>query len=90
MSSHPAVLMCAVVGVPHAEWGEAILAEVVLRPKQKVGEDELIAHAKRVAGSYRAPKRIVFVEQLPLSSVGKVVRKDVRSKYWHDQLRKVN
>jgi fatty-acyl-CoA synthase len=90
LTSHPAVLMCAVVGVPHADWGEAILAEVVLRPQQNVGEDELIAHAKRVAGSYKAPKRIVFVDQLPLSSVGKVIRKDVRNKYWSDQMRQVN
>jgi acyl-CoA synthetase (AMP-forming)/AMP-acid ligase II len=55
----------------------------------RVAADELIAHVKRAIGSYKAPKSIVFVDQLPVSSVGKVLRKDVRAKYWQAGSRQI-
>jgi acyl-CoA synthetase (AMP-forming)/AMP-acid ligase II len=87
LSEHPAVLLSAAVGVPDAEWGEAIHADVVLRGGQVVSENELITHANAVLGSYKAPKTIRFVEQLPLSPVGKVLRRAVREPYWVGQQR---
>jgi acyl-CoA synthetase (AMP-forming)/AMP-acid ligase II len=89
LCSHPVVLMAAVVGVPHPDWGEAVHGEVVCRPNVRVAADELIAHVKRAIGSYKAPKSIVFVDQLPVSSVGKVLRKDVRAKYWQAGSRQI-
>jgi acyl-CoA synthetase (AMP-forming)/AMP-acid ligase II len=91
LASHPAVLMSAVVGVPHADWGEAVHAEVVLRPGAgaNASADQLIAHVKGRLGSYKAPKSISLVEQLPLSVVGKVLRRHVRDKYWQDEQRQV-
>jgi fatty-acyl-CoA synthase len=90
LSEHPAVLMSAVVGVPHPEWGEAVHAEVILREGRAVSADELIAHAKTKIGSYKAPKTIRFVDELPLSPVGKVLRRHVRAPYWERQERRVN
>ncbi|KML19801.1 MULTISPECIES: class I adenylate-forming enzyme family protein [Burkholderia] len=90
LASHPAVMMCAVVGIPHQEWGEAVHAEVVLRPGALVEAAELIAHAKEKLGSYKAPKSIVFVEQLPTSVVGKVLRRVVKDRYWQNMQRKVS
>jgi len=90
LASHPAVLMSAVVGIPHPEWGEAVHAEVVLRPGASVEAAELIAHAKEKLGSYKAPKSIVFVEQLPTSAVGKMLRRTVREKYWKNMQRMVS
>ena len=89
LCSHPAVLMCAVVGIPHPEWGEAVLAEVIRRPGADVTAQELAAHVKHSIGNYKAPKEVVFVEHLPVSSVGKVIRKDVRAKYWQGSCRRV-
>jgi fatty-acyl-CoA synthase len=89
LSSHPAVLMSAVVGVPHEEWGEAVHAEVVLKAGAQVHAADLIAHVKLHIGAYKAPKSIEFVPELPLSVVGKVLRRQVREKYWKDRQRNV-
>lgn len=89
LASHPAVLMAAVVGVPHAEWGEAVHAEITLRAGATVPASELIAHAKASLGGYKTPKTLVFVKSLPMSVVGKVLRRQVREKYWQGQDRKV-
>ncbi|WP_339783027.1 AMP-binding protein [uncultured Marinobacter sp.] len=82
LNSHPSVLMAAVVGIPHEEWGEAVHAEVVLRGDENVTEAELISHVKSLIGSYKAPKTILVVEQVPTSVVGKVLRRKVREQYW--------
>ena len=89
LASHPAVSMAAVVGVPHAEWGEAVHAEVVLRAGASVTAEELIALTKARLGGYKTPKTVVFVDQLPTSVVGKVLRRKVKEKYWQGSGRKV-
>ena len=89
LASHPAVLMSAVVGVPHEEWGEAVHAEVLLRAGSVATAAELIEHAKATLGGYKTPKTLVFVDTLPTSVVGKVLRRQVREKYWQGQDRKV-
>lgn len=90
MAEHPAVLMSAVVGRPHPEWGEAVHAEVVLRDGLDVSEQELIDHVKHRLGSYKAPKSVAFVAALPLSPVGKVLRREVRERYWAQATRSIN
>jgi len=89
LSEHPAVLMCAVVGVPHPDWGEAVHAEVILRQDVTISADGLIDHVKARLGSYKAPKTIKFVDELPLSAVGKVLRRQVKERYWGGQDRRV-
>ena len=82
LAEHPAVLMSAVVGIPHPDWGEAVHAEVILCDGATATEEALIAHAKQRLGAYKAPKTVTFVSELPLSSVGKVLRRQVRQRYW--------
>lgn len=89
LAAHPSVMMAAVVGIPHAEWGEAVHAEVVLRKGETVSAETLIAHARARLGGYKAPKSLVFVDELPTSVVGKILRRQVREKYWQDALRKI-
>ncbi|MEM1578791.1 MAG: AMP-binding protein [Archaeoglobaceae archaeon] len=83
LNSHPAVAISCVIGIPHPEWGEAVHAEVVLKEGAIVSEEELKRFCKEKGlASYKVPKSITFVRELPLSPVGKVLRRFVREKYW--------
>jgi acyl-CoA synthetase (AMP-forming)/AMP-acid ligase II len=89
LTEHDAISAAAVVGVPHPDWGEAVHAEVVLRPGAAATPEEVIAFAKERLG-YKAPKTVSIVGDLPVSAVGKVLRRQVRAKYWAGQARGIN
>jgi acyl-CoA synthetase (AMP-forming)/AMP-acid ligase II len=90
LNAHPAVLMSAVIGIPHEDWGEAIHAEVILKEHANVEASELVDFCKERKGKYKAPKTVAFVQELPVSAVGKVLRRKVREKYWTGEERQVH
>ncbi|HET8911357.1 MAG TPA: AMP-binding protein, partial [Ktedonobacteraceae bacterium] len=90
LSSHPAVLECAVVGVPDEYWGEAVKAFVVLVPGKSVTMDDLIYHCRTVIAGYKCPRFLDFVEDLPKSGAGKVLKRELRDRHWQNRKRKVN
>lgn len=77
--THPAVQQAAVVGVPHPKWGEEVRALVVLRPGVEASEAELIEWVKVRKGSVMAPKKIAFVNGIPVTNLGKVDKKAIRA-----------
>lgn len=85
----PEVQDCAVVGVPDEKWGEAVKAVIELNPGQTLDEQAVIARCKEKLGSVKAPKSVDFWETLPRSTVGKVLKRDIREKYWAGKTRKI-
>lgn len=76
---HAAVSDAVVVGVPHVDWGETVVAAVVLETGATVAEDELRDHVRSVLRSARTPERIQFRDALPTTDTGKVLRRTVRA-----------
>jgi long-chain acyl-CoA synthetase len=81
LSRHPAVSVCAVIGIPSAQWGESVHAVVVLKPDMQGSEEELRAHCRSLIAGYKCPKTIEFRSTMPLSAAGKVVKAQLRKAY---------
>ncbi|MNS04141.1 Long-chain-fatty-acid--CoA ligase [compost metagenome] len=82
IASHPAVAACAVIGIPCAQWGEAVHAVVVLKPDNQVVDAQIIEHCRRQIAGYKTPKSVEFRTSLPLSGAGKVLKRDLREPFW--------
>lgn len=78
LATHPGVDMVAVVGVPDPYWGEAICAVVVPRADCVPTAEELINHVRQRISPFKRPRRVVFVEQLPMTGNGKIAKDKVR------------
>ncbi|NGP04453.1 AMP-binding protein [Rhodococcus sp. 14C212] len=81
IGAHPAVLECAVIGIPDDEWGEVVKAVVVLKPGHTATEQEIIDTAKRNLASYQKPRSVDFVDALPKAPTGKIMKRDLRAPY---------
>ena len=82
---HPAVSEASVVGVPHEVWGEAVKALVVLASGETATEDDLIRFVGETLADYKKPKSVDFVDELPRNAYGKVLRRELRARYWNPQ-----
>jgi len=78
---NPAVADCAVIGLPDPKWGENVHAVVVLKPGMSLTEAEVIDFCKANLASYKKPKSVEFVTELPRNPSGKVLKKELRLKY---------
>jgi acyl-CoA synthetase (AMP-forming)/AMP-acid ligase II len=79
----------SVIGVPDPKWGEAIKAVVSLNKGCMVTEKELIDFCKDHIASYKKPKSVDFVDELPKSNYGKILKREIRNVYWKNSDRKV-
>jgi long-chain acyl-CoA synthetase len=89
--THPAVLEAAVVGVPDATWGEAIKAIIVLKPGSQATAEDIMAHCRAHIAHFKVPRSVDFYEgALPKSGSGKILKRELREKYWAGQERRVH
>ena len=78
---HPAIAEAAVIGVPHEKWVEAIKAVIVLKPGAKATEQEIIEFCKQNLASYKKPAYVEFVKEMPKTSMGKILKRELRELY---------
>ncbi|MGB1737514.1 MAG: AMP-binding protein [Pseudomonadales bacterium] len=77
----PGVVESAVIGVPHADFGEAVIAVIVCSDQSQLAPESLIEHLKASIANFKVPKRIIIVDQLPRNTMGKVQKNALRAQY---------
>lgn len=85
LSAHPQVYEVAVIAVPDEKWGEVPKALVVRKPDSSINEQELLEFCRSQLSHYKCPRSIEFVESLPKTGTGKLMKKEMREKYWSSQ-----
>ncbi len=79
---HPDVFEVAVFGIPSEEWGEPVHAIVVVRPGATVSADEVRRFAREHLACYKIPRSIGFIDELPKTGSGKILKRELRAPYW--------
>ncbi len=90
ISQLPAVLEVAVVGVPDDRWGEALKAVIVVRPEHDLTVEDVLQVCTDNLASYKKPQSVEFVDGLPKTGSGKIMRREIRDRYWAGRRRRVS
>jgi acyl-CoA synthetase (AMP-forming)/AMP-acid ligase II len=89
LQRHPQVSEVSVVGVPDEHWGESLKALVILNNGQKVSEEDILQYCSDHLADYLKPRSVEFVDDLPRSPMGKVLKRKIREEYWNGREAKV-
>jgi fatty-acyl-CoA synthase len=89
LQKYPKVRQVTVIGIPHADWGETVLA-LVIPADESVTEEEILTFSRDQLATYKRPKQVKFVQEFPLTPYGKVDKKAFRAPYWEALGRQVN
>jgi acyl-CoA synthetase (AMP-forming)/AMP-acid ligase II len=87
LAEHPAVMEVAIIGVPDDQWGETVKAVVALKPDATATGEELIAHCREHLAHYKCPRSVDILDALPRNPTGKILKRELRQRYWkgHDR-----
>ena len=89
VASHPAVASCAVIGIPHELYGEAVHAVVVLVAGATVDTEEIRGHCRTLIAGYKCPRSVEIRTALPVSGAGKILKRELRKPHWEGVQRKI-
>ena len=90
LAGHPAIKECAVIGIPHETWGEAVHAIVVLEESQQTNEQELIQFCRDQIAHYKCPVSMTFRnDPMPLSPINKILKTELRKPFWEGRASKL-
>lgn len=89
IDSFPGVMECCVIGVPDDTWGERVHAVVVAKPGADLSASEILAHCRAHLASHKIPRDIDFVGELPHTLSGKILKREVRARYWEGAGRQI-
>ncbi|HEY2312907.1 MAG TPA: AMP-binding protein [Streptosporangiaceae bacterium] len=82
LEQHPAIYDVAVFGIPSEEWGEVVHATIVLAPGVTLTPEEIKAFGKEHLASYKVPRSVDFIEELPRTGSGKILKRQLRAPFW--------
>jgi acyl-CoA synthetase (AMP-forming)/AMP-acid ligase II len=84
LAKHAGVAICAVIGIPDPTWGEKVHAVVLRQPGSEVTASELTDFCRQYIANYKVPRSVSFVDALPTSAAGKIVKRELRRLSWDD------
>ncbi len=89
LMEHPAVSDTAVIGIPDDEWGESVCAMIVLKAGQTANDTDIVDFMKEHLAGYKKAKKVVFVDDIPRTLTGKILKRELRDRFWQGRDRKV-
>jgi fatty-acyl-CoA synthase len=90
ISTHPAVMECAVVAAPDPKWGEVPAAVISLKPGQTLSQEELLTYLEGHLGKFKLPRLMEFLDgPLPKTGTGKILKREIREMFWVGKERRV-
>jgi fatty-acyl-CoA synthase/long-chain acyl-CoA synthetase len=82
LESHPDIYEAAVFGIPNEEWGESVHAVIVPRPDSGLDDAAVDTHARAHLANYKIPRSIDWMDELPKTGSGKILKRELRAPFW--------
>ena len=89
LAQHPAVALCAVIGIPDDKWGESVHAVIVRKAGVEATTEDMIRHCRTLIAGYKCPRTVEFRDALPLSGAGKILKTTLRQPFWEGRASQV-
>ena len=90
LEQHPGIFDVAVFGIPSGQWGERVHAAVVLAPGASLPEADVVTYARQHLAGYKCPRSVSFMNELPRTGSGKLLKRELRAPYWAGHARQIS